>query len=126
YPDDELVFFQSNREGELVEAVQALVESDVDGLLANFAAYSHSSIAIRDAVELLNIPFVEVHLSNIHARVGVREQTLTGSLADGIITGFERQSYILCMQAFRHLVTGQKLPTSHKERSLKKLRYIIS
>src|SRR5699024_71521 len=107
YPDDELVFFQSNREGELVEAVQALVESDVDGLLANFAAYSHSSIAIRDAVELLNIPFVEVHLSNIHAREGFREQTLTGSLADGIITGFESQSYILGMQALRHLVTGQ-------------------
>src|SRR5699024_422411 len=104
FPDDELVFFQSNLEGELVEAVQALLESDTDGLLANFAGYSHTSVAIRDAVELLNIPFVEVHLSNIHARDEFREKTLTGAMADGIITGFGSYGYVLGVQALQHLV----------------------
>ena len=104
FAGDELVFFQSNLEGELVEAVQALLESDTDGLLANFAGYSHTSVAIRDAVELLNIPFVEVHLSNIHARDEFREKTLTGAMADGIITGFGSYSYVLGVQALQHLV----------------------
>ncbi|HLR26572.1 MAG TPA: type II 3-dehydroquinate dehydratase [Fodinibius sp.] len=104
FPDDELIFFQSNLEGALVEAVQGLLESDTDGLLANFAGYSHSSVAIRDAVELLNIPFVEVHLSNIHARDEFREKTLTGAMADGIITGFGSYSYVLGVQALQHLM----------------------
>lgn len=104
FPDDELVFFQSNLEGELVEAVQALLKSDVDGLIANFGGYSHTSVAIRDALDLLEIPFVEVHLSNIHAREEFREQTLTGSVADGIITGFGSQSYVLGIQAMAKLI----------------------
>lgn len=104
FPDDDLVFFQSNLEGELVEAVQALLKSDVDGLIANFGGYSHTSVAIRDALDLLEIPFVEVHLSNIHAREEFREQTLTGSVADGIITGFGSQSYVLGIQAMAKLI----------------------
>ena len=106
FPKDELVFFQSNLEGELVEAVQALLKSDVDGLIANFAGYSHTSVAIRDALDLLEIPFVEVHLSNIHAREEFREQTLTGSVANGIITGFGAQSYVLGIRAMEKLVSN--------------------
>lgn len=104
FPDHEITFFQSNLEGELVEAVQSLVESDVDGLMANFGGYSHTSVAIRDALELLDIPIVEVHLSNIHAREEFRERTLTGAVASGIITGFGKQSYVLGIYALEKLV----------------------
>lgn len=104
FPNDEMVFFQSNLEGELVEAIQSLLKSDVDGLIANFGGYSHTSVAIRDALDLLEIPIVEVHLSNIHAREEFREQTLTGSVADGIITGFGKHSYMLGVYAMQQLV----------------------
>lgn len=104
FPEDEMVFFQSNLEGELVEAIQSLLKSDVDGVIANFGGYSHTSVAIRDALDLLEIPIVEVHLSNIHAREEFRERTLTGSVADGIITGFGKYSYVLGVQAMQQLV----------------------
>lgn len=106
FPDHEMVFFQSNLEGELVESIQSLVDSDsdVDGVLVNFGGYSHTSVAIRDALELVNIPIVEVHLSNIHAREEFREQTLTGAVADGIITGFGKQSYVLGVYALENLI----------------------
>lgn len=104
FPDDEIVFFQSNLEGELVEAIQSLLKSDVDGLIANFGGYSHTSVAIRDALDLLEIPIVEVHLSNIHAREEFREQTLTGSVASGIITGFGKHSYVLGVYAMERLL----------------------
>lgn len=104
FPHDEMVFFQSNLEGELVEAIQSLLKSDVDGLIANFGGYSHTSVAIRDALDLLEIPIVEVHLSNIHAREEFREQTLTGSVASGIITGFGKHSYVLGVYAMERLL----------------------
>ncbi|SMO70728.1 type II 3-dehydroquinate dehydratase [Fodinibius sediminis] len=107
FPDDELIFFQSNLEGELVEAIQSLLKSDVDGLIANFGGYSHTSVAIRDALDLLEIPIVEVHLSNIHAREEFREQTLTGRIADGIITGFGKHSYVLGVYAIQRLIADQ-------------------
>lgn len=106
FPEYELVFFQSNREGELVEKIHSLIESDVDGLIANFAAFTHTSVAIRDALELLKIPVVEVHLSNIHAREKFRKKTLTGSIANGIITGFGKNSYTLGVHALEKLVEG--------------------
>ena len=104
FPDHEMVFFQSNIEGELVESIQSLIESDVDGVMVNFGGYSHTSVAIRDALELIDLPIVEVHLSNIHAREEFRERTLTGAVADGIITGFGKQSYILGVHALENLI----------------------
>jgi len=106
FPDYEMVFFQSNLEGELVEAIQSLMESDADGVMVNFGGYSHTSVAIRDALDLIDIPIVEVHLSNIHAREEFREQTLTGAVADGIITGFGKQSYVLGVHALEQLVNS--------------------
>lgn len=103
FPEHEIVFLQSNREGELVEEIHSLIQSDVDGLIANFAAFTHTSVAIRDALELLEIPIVEVHLSNIHAREKFREKTLTGSIANGIITGFGKNSYLLGVHALESL-----------------------
>ncbi|MDZ7716155.1 MAG: type II 3-dehydroquinate dehydratase [Balneolaceae bacterium] len=104
FPDHEMTFFQSNLEGELVEAVQSLVESDFDGLIANFGGYTHTSVAIRDALDLLTIPIVEVHLSNIHAREEFRSTSLTGAIASGIITGFGKHSYVLGVHAMEELV----------------------
>lgn len=103
----ELMFKQSNLEGELVEIIQGLIDSDTDGLVANFGGYSHTSVAIRDALAMLEIPIVEVHLSNIHAREAFREKSLTGSVSNGIITGFGKDSYLLGMHALELLVTRE-------------------
>lgn len=106
FPDYEMTFFQSNVEGELVNAIQSLVDkdSDFDGLIANFGGYTHTSVAIRDALDILTIPVVEVHLSNIHAREEFREKSLTGAKAQGIITGFGKHSYVLGVHAMEELV----------------------
>lgn len=103
-PGHDFVFTQSNLEGDIIDAIQSLVESSVDGLVANFGGYTHTSVAIRDALDLLDIPVVEVHLSNIHAREEFRERSVTGAKADGIITGFGKHSYVLGVQAIEMLV----------------------
>lgn len=104
FPDHEMTFFQSNLEGDLVETIQSLVDSEYDGLIANFGGYTHTSVAVRDALELLDIPIVEVHLSNIHAREEFRQKSLTGAVSDGIITGFGKHSYVLGVYAMEELV----------------------
>ncbi|MDR8392453.1 type II 3-dehydroquinate dehydratase [Aliifodinibius sp. S!AR15-10] len=104
FPDHELTFFQSNGEGAIVSAIHDLVNSEYDGLIANFGAYTHTSVAIRDALEMLAIPTVEVHLSNIHAREEFRHQTLTGAVSNGIIAGFGKESYVLGIRAVEGLI----------------------
>lgn len=106
FPEHEMAFFQSNLEGDLVETVQSLVDGDFDGLIANFGGYTHTSVAIRDALELLEIPVVEVHLSNIHAREDFRHESLTGAVSSGIITGFGKQSYLLGVYAIEEMLDG--------------------
>lgn len=106
FPQHEMTFFQSNVEGELVNAIQSLVDEDssFEGIIANFGGYTHTSVAIRDALEILDIPIVEVHLSNIHAREEFRETSLTGAMAEGIITGFGKHSYVLGVYAMERLL----------------------
>lgn len=99
FKEHSFTFKQSNEEGELIDIIHGLVDSDVDALVANYGAFTHTSIALRDALELLSIPKVEVHLSNIHAREEFRRHSLTGEVSDGIITGFGSLSYILGVQA---------------------------
>ncbi len=89
---------QSNHEGELVEALHAAVGT-ADGLLVNLAAYSHTSIALRDAIAATGLPCVEVHLSNVHAREEFRHTTLTGGVSVGVIAGFGLGSYTLGVTA---------------------------
>ena len=89
---------QSNHEGELVEAVQAL-PGRADAALVNAAAYSHTSLALRDALLAVRIPFVEVHLSNVFAREGARRRSLLADLAVGVIAGFGPAGYLLGLRA---------------------------
>ncbi len=91
-------WFQTNHEGELVDAVQRL-RSGTDGALINAAALTHSSLALRDALLAVQIPFVEVHLSNIFAREPERRRSMIADLALGMVTGFGAQSYLLGFQA---------------------------
>jgi 3-dehydroquinate dehydratase II len=91
-------WFQTNHEGEMVDAVQRL-SGQVQGALINAAALTHSSLALRDALLAVRVPFVEVHLSNIFAREVERRHSVIADLAIGMITGFGPQSYLLGLQA---------------------------
>ncbi len=99
----ELTFYQSNSEGELIDAIQAAV-LNCHGILINPAAYSHTSIAIRDALSAVGLPFVEVHLSNIHSRETFRHTSLIAPIAIGQISGFGRNSYLLGLRALFNYV----------------------
>jgi len=89
--------FQSNHEGELVERVHQAV-GEVDGIVINPAAYTHTSVALRDALLGCNIPFVEVHLSNVHSREEFRHRSLLADVATGVIAGFGAESYALALR----------------------------
>lgn len=94
----EIDWFQTNHEGELVDAVQKL-KGRADGALINAAALTHSSLALRDALLAVRVPFVELHLSNIFAREPERRHSVIADLAIGLVTGFGAQSYLLALQA---------------------------
>ncbi|HET6797581.1 MAG TPA: type II 3-dehydroquinate dehydratase [Gemmatimonadales bacterium] len=94
----EIFWFQTNHEGGMVDAVQGL-RGQADGALINAAALTHSSLALRDALLAVKVPFVELHLSNIFAREPERRHSVIADLALGMITGFGAQSYLLALQA---------------------------
>lgn len=97
----EVEIYQSNHEGDLVTKIQE-ARRKIDGLVINPAAYTHTSVAIRDALAVLGelgIPIIEVHLSNIYRREEFRHQSLTAAVATGVISGFGPTSYLLGMQA---------------------------
>jgi 3-dehydroquinate dehydratase II len=88
---------QTNHEGELVEAIQGL-RGTADGAVINAAAFTHTSLAVRDALLAVRVPFVEVHLSNIFAREPERRRSLLADLAVGVVTGFGAASYRLGLE----------------------------
>lgn len=89
--------FQSNREGELVERIQRAGPQGVRFIILNPAGYTHTSVALRDALAAVRIPFVEVHLSNIHAREPFRQRSFFSDLAVGTICGLGSQGYDLAL-----------------------------
>lgn len=88
-------FFQSNHEGEIIDKIQKA--GDFDGLIINPAAYTHTSVAIADAIKAINIKAVEVHLSNPHTREDYRKTSYTASACVGVVAGFGKESYKLAL-----------------------------
>ena len=93
----ECTWIQTNHEGQLVEAIQGL-KGRADGALINAAAFTHTSLAVRDALLAVRVPFVEVHLSNIFGREPERRHSLLADLAVGVVTGFGADSYRLGLE----------------------------
>ena len=94
----EVEIFQSNHEGDLVDKIQSAYQN-ADGIVINPGAYTHTSIAILDAVKSVNIPTVEVHISNVHAREEVRHHSMISRVCRGVIAGFGMNSYRLGIDA---------------------------
>jgi 3-dehydroquinate dehydratase-2 len=95
----QLKSFQSNTEGEIVNCIQQAVDDQVAFIIINPAAFTHTSIAIRDAFLATRIPFIETHLSNVHAREEFRAHSYLSDIAVGVICGFGKNSYLLALEA---------------------------
>lgn len=103
----EIEFFQSNLEGEIVDRIQECI-GDADGIIINPAAYTHTSIAIRDAISAVKIPTLEVHISNIHAREEFRHKSLIAPVCAGQIVGLGAFSYHLAMMGMMQILNEVK------------------
>jgi len=99
----ELETFQSNHEGEIVSRIQQALNT-CDGILINPAAYTHTSIAIRDALSLLDLPVVEIHLSNIYKREPFRHKSLIADIAAARLSGFGPRGYLLALRGLADLI----------------------
>jgi len=117
----ELEIFQSNVEGELVERIQEAV-GVAHAIVINPAAYTHTSIAIRDAILAVGLPVVEVHLSNVHRREDFRHRSLISDVAVGQITGFGVDSYLLGLRAAVRVIASSRTRSLKTRRPLKARR----
>lgn len=102
YADVQIDYFQSNIEGELIDRIHQ-VGFEADGILLNAGAYTHTSIALQDAIRSVTSPVIEVHLSNVHAREAFRHVSLIACACKGVICGFGLNSYRLALEALREL-----------------------
>ena len=100
-----LNFYQSNSESEIIDLIHK-TQTDFDGLIINPAAFTHTSIALLDALKAISKPKIEIHLSNIHNREDYRKNSITSAGVDGIICGFGPLSYILAIEALNGLLTN--------------------
>ncbi|MDE7330569.1 MAG: type II 3-dehydroquinate dehydratase [Clostridia bacterium] len=98
FKNDECEFFQSNIEGEICEKIH---NAKCDGIVLNAGAYTHYSIAIRDAISSVKTPVVEVHMSNVHAREEFRHTSVLSAVCKGVVLGFGKNSYILAGESFK-------------------------
>ena len=94
--------FQSNIEGELIDKIQQ-VGFEADGIILNAGAYTHTSIALQDAIRSVTSPVIEVHISNVHAREGFRHKSMISCACKGVILGFGLKSYRLALEALKSL-----------------------
>lgn len=101
-------FRQTNSEGKLVDWIQD-AGANADGLIINPGGYTHSSVAILDALMAISIPKIELHLSNIHAREEFRRRSVTAAGADGVIAGFGGAGYLLALDALKELIASKNM-----------------
>ena len=101
YPDIEFSYFQSNVEGLMIDKIHE-VGFDYDGIVLNAGAYTHTSIALQDAIRAVKTPVVEVHISNVHAREEFRHKSMIACACVGVICGFGLNSYRLAVEALTH------------------------
>ena len=101
--NDKIEFFQSNIEGEIVNKIQQ-VRNEFDGVIINAAGFTHTSVSIRDALEILKIPIIEVHISNIYNREEFRRKSLLSGVVTGGIFGLGTECYILAIKALQSLM----------------------
>jgi 3-dehydroquinate dehydratase-2 len=98
YPDVELGYYQSNHEGDLIDRIQAVGDT-ADGIVLNAGAYTHTSVALHDALRSVTAPAIEVHISNVHQREEFRHRSLISAACRGVICGFGLDSYRLAIEA---------------------------
>lgn len=98
YADIEIDYFQSNIEGELIDCIQQ-AGFEADGIILNAGAYTHTSIALQDAIRAVPAPVIEVHISNVHSRESYRHVSMIASACKGVICGFGLNSYRLALEA---------------------------
>ena len=103
----EMEFFQSNHEGELLEKIHS-VQNCFDGIVINPAAYTHTSIALLDALRATSKPKIEVHISNIYSREDYRRKSITSEAVNGVICGFGENGYLLAIEAMKKLIYTDK------------------
>ncbi len=102
FPEDYFEFMQSNTEGEIINAIQKS-EANFNGIIINPGGYAHTSVAIRDALEICKLPKIEVHLSNLSSREDFRQTLLTASKCNGYISGFQINSYLAAVFLLKRL-----------------------
>ena len=102
----QLIFFQTNHEGEMIERIHQLMDTPVDGVIINPAAWTHTSLAIRDALIAVTIPLVEVHISNIHAREAFRHHSYVSDIALAVIAGCGIQGYVFALETLNQQLKG--------------------
>ena len=99
-------FIQSNHEGELIEKIHS-VDNDFDGIIINPAAFTHTSIALLDALRATSKPKIEIHISNIYAREDYRRKSITSEAVNGVICGFGENGYVLAIDAIKNLIYSE-------------------
>ncbi len=97
-------FFQSNHEGEIVDTIHQVFENEIDGVIINPGAYTHTSVAIRDAFLLLSCPIIEIHLSNIYKRESFRHKSMLADIVTGQISGFGHYGYTMALNALNNIL----------------------
>ncbi|MBQ6037830.1 MAG: type II 3-dehydroquinate dehydratase [Bacteroidaceae bacterium] len=102
FPEVEIDYFQSNVEGELINKLHE-VGFSADGIVLNAGAYTHTSVALHDAIRAIQTPVVEVHISNVHAREEFRHKSMISAACKGVILGFGMDSYRLAIEALKEL-----------------------
>lgn len=112
----EVEFFQSNFEGEIVDRIQECLGT-VDGIMINPAAYSHTSIAIKDALSAVSMPVVEVHISNIYKREEFRQKSITAGASTGVISGFGPFGYHMGLIALMQIVSEVKAISESQQKN---------